>query len=580
MKFKLFILTLLALLVASCTSEDLPEPVEKEGKIVTINATIPTETRVTYNDGTRKLAWENGDRILLVGFNGQTYIGNSPFTWTGQGNQFTGEAVQGATTYKAYYPAETTILDGTGNVQLSGTFWQQKQNGNNSTAHLGKKLRLSDEDANSIDQTFYLVSKSNIIRFNLTIPNVGTPQKLIWTVEPTSGETRSTILDITDVSNGTTELTLFLAFDPDVMKIAAGGKVKISITGDNKSYEWTKTVTAGKTYADGNHRYYTTVNDGNWTEVVPFTYTIKTNQASTTHTIWHKGALPSSCCTNLTIYWGDGSENTFIPQGTPLTTSNLASNIYANAGDYTITIISEQTDYTSQQMPPITFCAEFTGNKHITAVLTPFPNMGTTIFRRCFYDCSNLTSIPAGLFDYNTQATDFGSCFESCSKLTSIPAGLFDYNTQATDFGSCFESCSRLTAIPAGLFSNNTQAGNFANCFQSCTQLATIPAGLFSNSTSATNFSYCFDGCSNLFLIQGIFPNPTGTGSQPNFFGNREMNFTGCFKGVGSSYATTTGAAPELWLFNNASNWSFSDCFLNATKLENYGSIPDNWKGL
>jgi len=55
MKLRLFIITLLALMVAGCTLEPIPKPEQEEGKIVTISASIPDDTRVSYNDGTRKL---------------------------------------------------------------------------------------------------------------------------------------------------------------------------------------------------------------------------------------------------------------------------------------------------------------------------------------------------------------------------------------------------------------------------------------------------------------------------------------------------------------------------------------------
>jgi hypothetical protein len=61
MKPKLFIIALLALLVASCTLVPLPEPEKEEGKIVTIRVKIPEETRVAYDDATRTLSWQVGD---------------------------------------------------------------------------------------------------------------------------------------------------------------------------------------------------------------------------------------------------------------------------------------------------------------------------------------------------------------------------------------------------------------------------------------------------------------------------------------------------------------------------------------
>jgi hypothetical protein len=79
MKPKLFIIALLALLVASCTLVPLPEPEKEVGKLVTISANIPEETRVAYEDATRKLSWQNGDTLLLAGYDGTTYKGSEKF---------------------------------------------------------------------------------------------------------------------------------------------------------------------------------------------------------------------------------------------------------------------------------------------------------------------------------------------------------------------------------------------------------------------------------------------------------------------------------------------------------------------
>ena len=227
MKFKLFTLVFLALLTASCTQDIIiPEPAEKEGETVIINATIPQEeTRVAYNDGMRKLSWQTDDKLLLAGYDANgIYQGSQIFNYTGTGNQFSGTAVSGATTYKAYYPGDVITLDETtGNVQLPATFWEQEQTGNNLTEHLRNKLLLFDEVANPTSQPFQLVMRNDIIKFDLSniSTEVGALKKLIWTVETTSGTTKSMTLNVTGVtfSTGSTALTAFLSFDPTVVNI-------------------------------------------------------------------------------------------------------------------------------------------------------------------------------------------------------------------------------------------------------------------------------------------------------------------------------------------------------------------------
>lgn len=123
-----------------------------------------------------------------------------------------------------------------------------------------------------------------------------------------------------------------------------------------------------------------------------------------------------------------------------------------------------------------------------------------TTLNYCFYECSSLTSIPAGLFDNNPNVVNFSECFRSCSNLTNIPVGLFDNNTQVTAFNNCFRSCSNLTSIPEGLFDKNTQVTAFNGCFRSCSNLTSMPVGLFDNNTQVALFNDCFYYCSSLIV--------------------------------------------------------------------------------
>ena len=187
---------------------------------------------------------------------------------------FSGISGDGATTYKAYYPA-TVTLDGNGNVQLDDTFWQQTQNG--TIPQLTSATSCSRSTWMLIESDLNLVLNSSIIRFKLKgIPaNVGTLQKLIWTVETAQG-TKSMTLNVTGVtlSSSRDSITAFLAFNPTVMQIAPGGKVKITLSG-NQSCQWSTTVANPKNYIMGN-RYKATVNIG-WTLNNPLIYVAEYN---------------------------------------------------------------------------------------------------------------------------------------------------------------------------------------------------------------------------------------------------------------------------------------------------------------
>ena len=592
MRPKLFIIAMLALTLSSCTRDILPEPPKQEGNIVTISATIPPETRVAYTNtytpgsgGT--LAWQANDQIILAGYNGDTYIGSSLFTFvTGSTDQFSGTLMDGATpttVYKAYYNSAGAItLDDDGKIYLPADFWQQTQNGTNSTAHIGKKILLSDTEANLISQRFDLTANSSIIRVNLeNLPTaIHSVKKVIWTVETTTGGTRSAILNVSGVIKPTIPgqpfyMNAYLAFDPTVMNIAAGGKVKVTVIGTNGSIEWSKTVAAGMNYVAGN-RYTGTVSS--WaTAQAAFRFTIDITDPTQPYEIWQHSA-PSTCPANLTINWGDGASQT-INKYASLPNETIASHPYAGAGTYTITIYSDQPDPSNVQMPQIKFNRTNYKNQLLTAVVTPFLNMGAQNFDDCFNNCVQLATIPTDLFRYNTQATSFEGCFSFCSQLTSIPADLFKYNTQATSFEGCFKFCPTLTSIPSNLFKNNVQANSFSNCFknckgltaipadlfkynalvndfnscfQNCNLISDIPANLFSNNQAATSFSYCFAGCAALTSIPtDLFKNNTNA-----------TNFYMCF-GV----CTGLNSIPADLFRHNTQATYFSNCFTECTGL-------------
>jgi len=443
MKLKLFIYALLALLVAGCTSDPLQEPEKGGGRRVIISATIPAETRVAYDDDRLTLSWEKGDQLLLVGYYADgSYAGHSTFTWL-RGNSFEGDEVAKAETYKAYYPEGATTVDQNGNVQpIANTFWQQTQNGDNNAAHIGNKMFLTDEVATPLNQPFQLSARSSIINFILkNIPgNLGTLRKLIWTIETTAeGDPKSATLNLTNIPAGTTSLTAFLAFDPSVFILAAGGKVKITLIGD-LTYEWSVTSGNGKKYEAG--KRYNAPAYGPWTMThSKFSYVIDIRNKTTYSIIQKDGSSTSPA--NLTIVWGDGSPNTTIAKGASLS-KTIATHSYPGKGLYTISIYSEQTDPSIKQMPQITFNGN-SGDKELKEVLTPFPNMGTTDFSSTFEGCHNLTTIPAGLFENNPDAINFNSCFSNCSSLVlredifPLPSSNPDYFAgKKMDFTSSF----------------------------------------------------------------------------------------------------------------------------------------------
>ncbi len=290
MKFKLFLLTLFALLVAGCTGEPIPVIEEKEESIVTINVAISPETRVAYEDSNipgigGTLSWQTYDVLQLAGYDGSTFKGYEYFDWIG-GNSFQGTAVPGATTYKAYYPGGYIMLDEDGNVDpLDTSFWHQEQNGDGTTEHLKYNLLLYDETPKAISVPFSLSLKSSILKLVLSgIPEqVGELHQLRYAVETASGVFKSVVLDVLGVtfSPAKTTLTTYFAFDPTVMTgIVAGGTANITLLGEqtHKLYKWSTQVSTAKNYSAGN-RYTGTVTSG-WNEMInPLSYFAEHNMS-------------------------------------------------------------------------------------------------------------------------------------------------------------------------------------------------------------------------------------------------------------------------------------------------------------
>lgn len=224
---------------------------------------------------------------------------------------------------------------------------------------------------------------------------------------------------------------------------------------------------------------------------------------------------------DLTIGWGDGTFNTYNGA------FEAPSHIYPSSGTYDVTIQGVLSRFQLD-----------TGKGNMTTILNPFdPTTGSSLtsMSDTFWECTSLTSIPAGLFDNCPNVTSFANTFAYCSSLTSIPAGLFDNCPLVTNFGGTFRDCTSLTSIPSGLFDNCPNVTHFSWAFGHCYVLTSIPAGLF-------------DGCPNALVF--------------------DFSFVGDY--------SLTGPSPELWLRPGSDGYF---CFYQCTSLSNYGYGPSPWYG-
>ena len=258
---------------------------------------------------------------------------------------------------------------------------------------------------------------------------------------------------------------------------------------------------------------------------------------------------------------------------------------YSNGGVHTIRFGGVATSYrdtvracsitTGQQSAILfnnqTWLARILPGGNLSAL---FPHFGMNTnqavrFGDAFYGCTNLSSIPADMFDGYTVPTSsmFNRTFQECTSLTSIPSELFGDLTgvpAGSMFQETFRGCTGLTAIPSGLFSSISGApasSMFLSTFSGCSGLTgPIPGNLFagiSGAPASEMFSYTFSGCSGLTgpIPAGLFSGIQGTPAQSMFSGT----FYGC-SGLtgpipGNLFAGISGA-PASEMFS----YTFSGC--------------------
>ncbi|WP_196212818.1 hypothetical protein [Bacteroides cellulosilyticus] len=638
----LLMCTLASTIISCSGNEELTDEITNTGKdeliTITVGTGANTNTRVSYDDdkvgssNEDALKWEEGDKLLVAGYANGTLKGKEIYIISeGVGKtkaSFTGTAIEGATTYSVYYPSSVTVDEPTGGATFSPS--AQTQNGNNNTVHLRDNIFLQATNVTDLNN-ITLEMKSSIMKFELSnIPtDIGSLKSLIWIVETDNGS-KNMVLNLSSIADNQA-LTAYLSFISEEMSVKTNGKFTVILQGD-KLYKAEREIISGKKYEAGN-RYTAEIDNSSetmqWEELANMSFTVKVDE-----NLGFNIPFPTSGETpaNIMVDWGDGSALTIVNKGTTLSDGDGFNYEYAETGEYTIAIYSDQVDETEQQIPKINFWYNRKNNNNhhkLVLINTPFLNTETEDFSYCFCQCSNLTSIPEGLFDKNIEVTSFEYCFQDCSKLESIPTGLFDKNINVTSFNYCFQSCEKISNIPIGLFERNTKVTDFEYCFEvcsnltsiptrlfdkninvtsffgcfqncstlesipkelfdknievevfrgcfsNCTNLKEVPEGLFNNNKKATNFMSCFSFCSNVTLNKNIFSNEGNT----DRFSGMNMLFNYCFQNAGEQNENP-GEAPELWKYKRGSStWNTTGCFYNAkaTNLTSNNEYNTEW---
>ena len=276
-------------------------------------------------------------------------------------------------------------------------------------------------------------------------------------------------------------------------------------------------------------------------EAFEFTIQTTTSNQNFTLPIFDYGALTP----NFFVQWGDGSNHT-------ITSSTQIERIhtYSIAGTYTISIEGFMPSF------------KVGNNSAIRTMIKTIINWGNVGLREInFNGCSSITSIPGGYAGLS-QVESFAT-FVRSTGLTSIPSDIFIYSANATNFTDAFSANTGITSIPSGLFDNNINATTFASTFSGCINLSSYPSDLFDTNINVVNFSSTFRACRSLTSTLTFTNNTSVTTFANIYYMNTTTN-------------AMDGNAPALWT-RIPEPFGFR-AFFNCIGLDNYASIPINWK--
>jgi surface protein len=204
-----------------------------------------------------------------------------------------------------------------------------------------------------------------------------------------------------------------------------------------------------------------------------FIFTVDTTKAGSASNTFIL-PLPGSGAYNYTVYWGDGTSNSY-------STNTSRTHVYASSGVYTIEIVGT--------FPQIYFngggdCAKLLS-------VTQLGTVGWTSFSGAFYGCSNLTSFTAGANANTSAVTSCNIMFNSCSSLAT--ANFTGMSTAAvTTMYAMFYGCSSFNQSVASF--NTAAVTNMALMFENCSFFNQSVASF--NTAAVTNMGAMFANCS------------------------------------------------------------------------------------
>ena len=562
-------------------------------------SSVNSRTNIDITVNGAKFSWASNDTIGIFPDEGsQVYFpmesgaGTNTASFTGGG-----WALKSSSKYAAYYPLQGEFYLDKKKILLS--YEGQIQTGNGTTTHLGAydymgAVATIPEDGNV---NFEFKHLGALVQLNIPLYNACSIENLTLSVDKgsfvtnasldltsesltvtptkTSEELTIPLNDFTVQENNKTATVYFMMHPVDF----SGSTIKVKVKSGNYMYQYSVN---GINFKEG-YAYSLTASD----DIIENEAMILVTEVNESN--GYTAYLPQIIGSNITIDWGDGIQEDyettgyfthkyFVSQPTSFDIKITGDIKGLNSKGLKIHTITEVKQWGKSKLESMN--SAFLNNRVLKTVTDDIFGAFEYItdFTETFSSCSNLTSIPAGLFANCPNVTSFNMTFISCHSLTSIPDDLFANCPNVTDFGGTFCFCTNLTSIPAGLFANCPNVTSFNMTFGLCHNLISIPAGLFANCPNVTDFGGTFCFCSSLTSI------PTGLFDNNRSVTNFNETFSKCSNLKGESpYTVINGLKCHLYERGESEGFFTTpitkvDCFSECMGLSDYSNIPSSWK--
>lgn len=563
---KLAILSSLLLLVMnSCSNEeifngDLSVNLEKRISVVAEDLTPANGTRTTYTEGENgyHFAWTEGDALGIFPESGnQTVfpISNGYGTNTAffDGGKW---ALRPNESYAAYFPLEDKVsLDYT---SIPVDYTGQVQDGNGSTAHLGKydymASEFSEVDANG-NVKFALKHLGCLVQFKFTMPKADTYSALEIESNNTPFITSGTYslsdanhslenlqtsnkitIGLTNVSTTAEDKTLTITamFAPVDL---TGSQLSMTLKGTNRSYKFNfdgcdmtqgKAIGISSMSAPGDIPYITFQAD--WDQTLSLSKAVETLEYSVNNGPW--SALGTS-----SVEFG-GTKGTLRLRGksaigTGVDYNNHAQVIFNTSSEVRcsgdLRTLVDYENYLDADCSNAKFYGLFMAcSALISAPEMPAEDLAEGCYNYMYYLCTSLTNIPEVLPATTLTENCYNYMFSGCSHLTRTPVlpaktlanycyeGMFNKCIDLTQvselpatilkrgcYTNMFSECSRLVDAPS-LPATSLEISCYESMFRGCTSLVNGPEELPAETLVDNCYSRMFFGCSSLTNVPEI----------------------------------------------------------------------------